>query len=377
MSAFTEKRAEVQAEYAALTRTLNDRLADAGNAIAASHALPNEEPYATLLARNDELSARIAERRATHDRIVAIGERLQEISSARSELQKRHKEIGAELDPHYRTIGENAFRVFRDNPLVDQEYAEIFTPLLDAHEELKQIRADLDTVESQVSEKPFLEKMVLRGRLIVLRNRLSMRETQLERLHREAGKQISATAFMTTIGDPELDRTAGPFLDLMDESQRLEHEIAALDDERSALENELEKLGVGKRPATRLREIDEQIADSERERADALAAIARSAAGSDLVSEMSSDVQDALAVVAEAEREREETRARLERLDAALEAERLAGDVDQIETSIARKRSQIETLQKEIAELESRKDGLQARVHDAEQKRGSVENLLR
>lgn len=377
MSAFTDKRAEVQAEYTALTRKLHEQLAVAGRLIVESGALPDEEPYATLIAHDAEISRRIDDLRRTHDRIVTIGERLQEIADARGELEKRHREIGNELDPHYQTIGENAFRVFRDNPLVDQEYAEIFTPLLDAYEELKQIRGDLSQAESQISEKPFLEKMVLRGRVIVLRNRLSMRENHLERLFREAGKQISNTDFITTIGDPGLDEAAAPFLELMDESQRLEQEIKVLEEERSTLQSELETLGVARRPAGRLHEINDEIREAESQRAESLAAIARSAAGSELVSQLGDEIQEALEQVRTTEQQRETAQETLNRLDAALEAERLSGDVDQMESSIKRKRDQIQNLTNDIEALEREKAGLQARIEEAERKRGSVEELLR
>ena len=376
MSVFTEKRSEVQAELTTLSRNIQDLLAEAGAHIVRSPSLPDEEPHATLTARDAELAARLAELRSTHDRIVAIGDRMGEIGRQRAELERRRKEIGDQLEPHYRTIGENAFRVFRDNPLVDQEYADIFTPVLDAHEELKRAREELDRAESELAEKPFLEKMVLRGRIIVLRNRLTVRESQLERLYRDAGRQIAGTDFITTIGDPGLDEAAAPFLDLMEETRSLDQEIASLDDERESLERELSGLGVERRPGSRIGELDREIEEVEKERQTLLAEIATAVKGSDLVETLEDEVRTALEEVSQTESKLEATQKRLERLDAAIEAERLSGDIDQLDQSIARKRGQIATLTDEIEELEQRKAAIRTRVDEAERTRGPVEDLL-
>lgn len=376
MSAFTEKRTEVQAELADLSRELQDLLAEAGTRIVRSESLPDEEPYTTLAARDAELASRLGELETTRERIVAIGDRMGEVGRQRDELEKRRREIGSRLEPHYQTIGENAFRVFRDNPLVDQEYADIFTPVLDAHEELKQARNELDRAEAELAEKPFLEKMVLRGRIIVLRNRLSVRESQLDRLYRDAGRQIAGTDFITTIGDPGLDEAAAPFLELMDESRRLDREIEALDEERESLQGELSDLGVERRPGSRIGELDREIEQAERERRDSLAEIATAVKGSDLAATLDDDTRTALDEVAQVESRLESTRQRIERLDAAIEAERLSGEIDQLDQSIARKRAQIATLTGEIEELEKKKAGIRTRVDEAERTRGSVEELL-
>ena len=376
MSAFTQKRTEIQAELTSLSRNLQGLLADAGARIARSESLPDEEPYTTLTARDAELAARLQDVRSTRERIVAIGDRMGEVGRQRDELERRRKEIGSQLEPHYQTIGENAFRVFRDNPLVDQEYADIFTPVLDAHEELKQARDELSRAEGELAEKSFLEKMVLRGRIIVLRNRLTARESQLERLYRDAGRQIAGTDFITTIGDPGLDEAAAPFLELMDESHRLDEEIAALDEERASLQGELSALGVERRPASRIGELDNQIEQVEQQRRESLSEIATAVKGSELGETLGDETRAALEEVSRTESQLESTRDRLERLDAAIEAERLHGDMDQLDQSIARKRAQIAALTDEIEKLEQKKAGVRTRVEEAERARGPVDDLL-
>ena len=377
MSAFTDKRAEVQSELSSLSEELEQQLAEAGAALLASGLLPAEEPYATLVSEVEQATARVQEMQEKRERIVAIGERLAQIESSVAELQKRGNEISGELAPHYHTIGENAFRVFRDNPLIDQEYADIFTPVLNAAEEIRGTRSELEQAESELAEKPFLEKMVLRGRIIVLRNRLALREGQMERLSREAGRQIAATDFITTIGDPGLDEAAGPFLDLMEESQRIEHEIATLEEERTALREELVSLGVDRRPATRLSELDEQTEGARARQRRFRAEIATAAKGSDLGSSAGDAVRERLEAVEKIEKEQKKARRKLESLDAAIRVEQLSGEIDQIDSAADRKRAQVKSLAEEIEALETRKAGLETQVAEAAKTRGPVEKLLK
>ncbi len=375
MSAFTDKREEIRSELSFLEERLRAQLAAAGQAIVESDRVVADAPPDPLIASDAQLGARLKELHDIRDRVVEIGSRLTEIKQAGDELDKRRKELGAQLEPHYQAIGENAFRVYRSNPLVDQEYADIFTPVQEAHEEIRQTKGELEQAESELEDKPFLEKMVVRGRIIVLRNRLSLRESQIARIYRDAGKQIAATDFITTIGDPELEKAAAPFLEMMDESHRLEDETAALEVERESLQDELKTLGVERRAATRLSEIDDLIQAAEAERKESLIAIAN-AVRETSDADFGDEARVELETVGAIERDRHEARERLERVEAAIQIERMRGEADHVETTIGRKRSQIEKLQADIDELERQKASLEGMIAEAEKRRGPQDDLL-
>lgn len=376
MSAFTDRRAEVETRLTTLEQEVHRRLAEAGARLVAAGVLPQEEPYATSAERERSLGERVEELESTRERIVAIGERLAEIVSAREEREKRRRSIASEIEPHYATIGENAFRVFRDNPLVDQEYADIFTPVLDAHEEIKQLHGELARAEKEVAEKPFLEKMVLRGRMIVLRNRVAMKDNQRERLLKDAGRQIAATDFITTIGDPGLDEAAAPFLELHDEFRRVDQELASLDEERAALDRELEKLDVQRKPASRIGELDAELRELARQRDEARAAIATAAKGSEVVDRLEAEDRDAFDAIERSESERDAARVKLERLEAAIRVEKLQHEHDRVEGQIDRKQKQIAALSSEIEELQREKSRIEGETAELEAKRGPVQELL-
>ncbi len=375
MSAFSEKRQEAHAELSSLNQRRRAQLAAAGQAAVESGAVPAEEPFASLLAHDAELASRLKELRGTRERIVSVGERLVDIKTKTDRLDARRKEISNELEPHYQTIGENAFRVFRDNPLVDQEYADIFTPVLEAHEEIKQTRTEIERAEAELAEKPFLEKMVVRGRIIVLRNRLSLRESQITRLYRDAGRQITATDFITTIGDPGLEEAAAPFLGLTDEWRRIDEEIRAYEKERDALHRELLTLGVERRAAGRITEIDEAIQAAESARKDSLIAIATAVRESGNTDELGEEVRTRLETVAATEARHAEVEERVERLEAATQVERMQTELELIDSTIARKRTQIEKLTEDIAGLEREKESLAGMTVEAEARRGPVDDL--
>ena len=375
MSAFSEKRQEAHAELSTLNQRVRAQLAAAGQAAVESGTVPADEPFASLLAHDAEIVSRLRELRATRGRIASAGERLADIKTKTDRLDARRKEISSELEPHYQTIGENAFRVFHDNPLVDQEYADIFTPVLEAHEEIKQTRSEIERGEADLVEKPFLEKMVVRGRIIVLRNRLSLRESQITRLYREAGRQITATDFITTIGDPGLEAAAAPFLGLTDEWRRIDDELRAYEKERESLHRELMTLGVERRAAGRIAEIDEAINAAESTRKDSLTAIATAARESGRTDELGEEFKERLEAVAATEARRSEVEERVERLEAAIQVERMHAEIELIDSTIARKRSQIEKLTEDIAGLERDKESLAGMAVEAEARRGPVDDL--
>jgi hypothetical protein len=375
MSAFSEKRQEAHAELSTLNQRVRAQLAAAGQSAVESGTVPADEPFASLLAHDAEIVSRLRELRATRGRIASAGERLADIKTKTDRLDARRKEISSELEPHYQTIGENAFRVFHDNPLVDQEYADIFTPVLEAHEEIKLTRSEIERGEADLVEKPFLEKMVVRGRIIVLRNRLSLRESQITRLYREAGRQITATDFITTIGDPGLEAAAAPFLGLTDEWRRIDDELRAYEKERESLHRELMTLGVERRAAGRIAEIDEAINAAESTRKDSLTAIATAARESGRTDELGEEFKERLEAVAATEARRSEVEERVERLEAAIQVERMHAEIELIDSTIARKRSQIEKLTEDIAGLERDKESLAGMAVEAEARRGPVDDL--
>lgn len=376
MSAFTDKRAEVEARLTTLEQEVHRRLAEAGATLVDAGILPQEEPYATAVERERALDERVRTLESTRERIVAIGERLAEIASAREEREKRRRAIAAEIEPHYATIGENAFRVFRDNPLVDQEYADIFTPVLDAHEEIRQLHGELARAEKEVAEKPFLEKMVLRGRMIVLRNRVAMKDNQRERLLKDAGRQIAATDFITTIGDPGLDEAAAPFLELHDELRQVDQELASIDEERAALDRELEKLGVERKPATRIGEIDAEIRELTGERDEVRVTIATAAKGSELVEKLGAGDRETFEAIERSQSERDAARATLERIEAAIRVEKLQHEHDRVAGQIDRKQKQIASLSSEIEGLQQEKSRIEAETAELEAQRGPVADLI-
>jgi chromosome segregation ATPase len=375
MSGYARAKTGVEERLARATNERRTLLAGIGRRLLETGTKSNDAAIVEALQRESESRSRLEEIERTRDRIAAIGDRVANIQKQQTALSERQKQIDAELEPQYRTIGEEAFRVFRDNPLIDQEYADIFTPLLELSEELRQLGREIEAAEAESANKAFLEKMVVRGRLIVLKNRLAIKEGQNRRLRTEAGRQIAATDFIRTIGDPALDGAAEPFLELMEESGRITGEIAALEDERAALVDELATLGVERRPETRLAELA-RAADSARlENENALVTVAeahRAGAGDT----QETGLADEMETLSKLEATIAADRQLVHRLAKAMEVDKVRSEIDQIEAQIARKKQQLENINADIGSLEGRRDGLVATETELKGERGDLDELL-
>ncbi len=358
-----------------LGKTIGKRktlLIDMGRALIEEGALPEKDPFPALVSEEGAAATAIAEIEGQRDRISSIVARLDGIKQTQNDMGQRQKAIDSELEPKYREIGTEAFRVFRDNPLIDQEYAEIFRALLESHEETRNLERDLQTANAELADKNFLEKVVVRGRVIVLRNRLAIKEGQQRRMYTDAGRQIAGTDFVRTIGDPALDEAAAPFLELIEESKRLVAESGVLEDERKSLASELTTLGVERKADHRLAELNKELREAEAKHHDALMALARSAREAKLDSEsIASRSEDLNDVEAEIERDQ----VLIERLEKAIEAGRVQADIDQLTAQIERKRQQIASIEADIERLEKRRNDLSETEKQLEAERGSLDDL--
>ena len=372
MSAFAQSKTRIEERLARESGELKELLTEIGKHLVDAQRLPDDEPFADLLSQQGSAQATISELEATRDRIVSITQRTDEIQRTLADIGQRRKAIDSDLEPQYREIGAQAFRVFRDNPLIDQEYADIFTPLLESHEEARRLERELEAAQAELADKNFLEKMVTRGRVVVLRNRIAIKEGQQRRMHTDAGRQIAGTDFVRTIGDPSLDEAAAPFLELMEESKRLAADARVLEDERAALAAELETLGVDRRADSRLADLRKAISDGERTRNEVLVQIAEEARRSELDAKELAASGEALsaldqAITADADLVR--------RLEKAIEAERVRGDIDQLDTQIERKKQQIATLEADIGQLDERRADLASKETKLKKQRGPVKDL--
>lgn len=375
MSTLQKTKSAVEREIHELERELSAQLAAVGEQALADQCVPSPEPFPGFLNDEQTLAERIGLLIERKDRARDIIERLAELEAQKRASEAEHKQLLKELEPLFAPIGEQAFAIYRDNPLVDEAYAEIFAPLVEQAESIRQSEREVEQLSREENDRPFLERVVSRGKLALSKNRLNVRETQMQRLYAKAGKQVASTEFISTIGAPSLDQVAAPYLDRMEAINRLEDDLRAVEDELERLSAELEQVCEGVRSKGCVQDLEQLISETMNQRNELLTTIGESIAGYSGDESLSQQVTTAVQGVETTRTQIAEKRAFIARIDAALEVERLEDQIDSVERSIERKKNQIEEIQSAVAHLEEERTSLEAHKHEQEAARGDLADL--
>jgi chromosome segregation ATPase len=375
MSQFGERAVALQDLQDSLRAELHLVLAEAGSHLLQKPARIAGVDLSEIRQREKDVTAQVEEATKTRDRISEIEDRLVGAKEEAAALQADIRRLSEDIDPIYEEVGSIAFDVYRGNPLVDQEYADLFTPLVEVNSELSGIDAAMAEQQALLEAKPFLEKMVIRGRIALLRNRRTTREGSFKRLIRTAGHDIMATSFVDEIGDPKLSAAAEPYRDRLIATRERETDLAALSEERKALLQEMESLGAGKRSQKKREELDEDLLiltqTSTAIRAE-LARAVRNAADAELPSRS----RQLFATAQTLEKRLEAVVAVSERIQAAVEAERLEDESERLTGEIYTRETRQADLKKEIAALKRDVKTIDSKLESKRQTRGSVDELL-
>lgn len=375
MSAFTDRCDELEQQRGQLESALHRTLAQVAEQTVVETDVSGD-PYDELIQQLSEIESLQSSLAANRMRIGELVTRLTEIGADSDQLHSEMRKIADELEPIFTEIGSVAFAVYRDNPLVDQEYADIFAPLLEIHEALKDIDGQISVIESEPEERQFLEKVVFRGKVVLLKNRRATREAAARKLYRKVGREIVNTGFINAIADPSLTQSVEPYLEQMKQTRSREQDVLNLADERDELASELETLGATKRPQRRIDEIDEEIEAIGEERVLTLARLGRLLVdnGREILPPSTKEW------VAEAVKQKEELaglESRLARIEAAVEVENLNAELDQLRDGVRKRQGHVERLAGEIKDLEARIVLVVKERKKKEALRGAAEELLK
>ena len=375
MSEFAERAKALGKRQDELRSRLQSVLAEAGAHLQSKPSSVPGADLAEIRARDKQVTEQVTATTKQQGRLKEIENRLREIRDQSTRVQAEIRALSDDAGPIYDEIGRMAFDVYRGNPLVDQEYADIFAPLVEVNGELSGIDAEIAEQQALLDEKPFLEKMVIRGRIALLKNRRITREGSLKRLVRSAGHDIMETAFVDEIGDPKLTAAAQPYRERLEATREMEGKLDALSSEKQALQAELEKAGAGKRPAKKIAELEEEISILAQTQASIRAELASAVRG--VAPEgLPAKCRPLFATAAEIEESLKAVLGVFQRLEAAADVERLEADSQRMKAELAVKTSREDQLKKEISKLKHELKSMDTLLEEKRAVRGSVDELL-
>lgn len=219
-----------------------------GTKVARLKKADKPEGIEDLLAEHKALTQTIDEAGNAIERMSGIDARQTEIREEMKQLQEEHDQLDKGLDPIYEQIGAVAFRLFREHPLVDASYSGAFEDLARYHDQIRSIDTELEQIGAgnEGSNRKLLEKVGLKSREFLLRNRRSIKENQLPRLLVKAGRELVDGDFVDAMGDEELNRVSQPYRDVRARQADIRASLDELSGESGRLVDEFNAVSGGR-----------------------------------------------------------------------------------------------------------------------------------
>lgn len=358
---------QIRIAHAAIGQWVASRHVDGGA------GLPETAELSTALAQHDTVTAQIGEYDAMVETIRRLAEQRTESTTRSKALKQELERIRQESTEMLRAIGETSFTVFRENPLVDQEYADIFAALLENFELIRDLDRQIESKQQQIEERQFLDRVVERGRLLLLRNRRASLTNRAPRLQVDAGKAIVETPFVDAIDDRRLSEIAEPYRMTRKRIAEIEEELAGISEQIDEINAELETLAAQRNPdrrAAELRDAQAKTVASLQEIYADLGSVFLAADG-----ELPHTHQDTRATIDRLTEENQARRERIKRLSAAIQVYQLNEKLASLERETQRRRDSIAKLESEITDLEHERERVESDRMAAEAERGDLSDL--
>ncbi len=363
-----------------------ERIRDLRSQIALAHRAIGESivesPPEDLNAGLSQTRTQILDVQATASGYSSLIERIHEITARRAAIQEEKNAIQGEIretekdnENFFESIGEAAYEATSSAPSGTSDYQDLFEELRTSRHDIEAVRTQVREAEEELENKRFFDKVVVRGRLALLRGKLANKEGSLPRLFFRLGQRIVESDFAQNVNSTDLDQALEPYNQNQSRTAKLNTQLQNLQTESSGLETELEEAGAGRKPGRRISELEQLTQDCERQKQALLEELGASSLQSVPDTKLSAAAVEAQGNIANYEAQIETENAHIARLQAAIEAMRLTEEIGHVERDVSDKNETMKELKASIAELKKRKTELESMRDAALERRGPEDDL--
>ncbi len=347
---------ELNTEISALQESIDRQLEKLGTVLYSEHRSSlKRKPLKDTIKEISDIDSEISDVDSSVSRIKEITEHLKKIENERADLLKDEKELNEILNNLYGRIGEAVFAYYQDNSFSETEHNAVFSELKKEAEEYTRIEAELTRMEANQSEKPFLEKVVQKGKKVFLRSKVSSKLNNVKRLYTEAGREVCESGLINEIDDRNVSVTAAPYFDTKKKADSIRSRIEKLGDEEAGLREELSELGVEKKSEKRIDALENKKQELKSKRDGLFMRLAaefrknqeEGVSGSKNTAPILTSINNDESAISK-------KRALIKRIQAAIDFDLLSIQVNEMERTIKSRDEQIKNYQKEIEELRSK-----------------------
>lgn len=377
-SEISARMRELDAETQRIDATIHNRQLEIGETLLDAEWESNPSSRVqNQLSTAQRLRHELDDLKITRNRLDEAQRRKDEIDKERKELNRRISKEMSEVEPHFEEIGRLAFDVYRNNPVVDSSAEEIFSPLLEKFNQIKNADRDVARLEDERKRgRNPVGQLVKGSKLVLERSRQQLRKSGMSSLYSAAGREVCTSGLIDRLDDPKLHEAGERFFEARRHIETAEAKLQELSQEEENLDMERTTLLNGKGVNERRAELMTMQRNREHELEHALKDLGRSYAVAKSRPRVTPGVSETVEELEKLYEARKTLERKHKRLDAAL------GVVD-LDQEREEKDTQIQRLQEERDRLDQRIEEIRQEIADEEERRkrlvktrGKIEDLL-
>lgn len=380
MDSREKELAFLEAELVECQGRLKQELLGVGAAVAAgAPASVADAELTRLLDDARALQVRVDQARDLIAQVQTRAERAASIDAIVRGNDQRVRDAMREVEHRYREIGEVAAKVYRDQCADKPRFQEVFQPLLTLNEDLDRMRQEVAKLEEEGQKHGFFAKVMDKSKILLVEAKMRYREIDRPTTLEEIGRRVCASKFPESVNDQAFAELMAKIETNRKRAIEIQEETAQLRVEQARLEEELRALGVGADAAARVKELEGEIQNADKQLRETHRALGTQVCERNLVAQVSAvDLTLRLRTVNELREVEKAKLARMDRLRSAMDLDRVGDDLSklhaqktQLELQIKEAQAKLATVDAELGRQNERSEDLRRRSGDEVGKGGA------
>lgn len=371
MPEYERRIREIRAVHDEARADLESALRVAGAACAQLDAADRPATTAALVDRVVELNEYVRATGEEVQRLLELDARQRELRDRLRTLQDERDHLRLGLEPTYQRIGEAGYRLFRERPISDPAFVDVFDRLAAHHDRLKSLGRELETRRRELGDDSGVRTLIPRARLASMRRKHAALERQLTRLYQDAGRDLVRQGFGDRIDNEAFTATFDPLREVEQRETEIDREIARLAEESGNLVTAFNAIA-GEQKLARARAAREAgISEARRDLNDVLQSL-----GEMVETDTPLQLREQAEAIDAARRRANHFETLLHRLEAGRQVVELDRDLDRVSARLEDVTSQVATLQARLKELQTTRERTQRERDRLLEERGEERELF-
>jgi len=304
-------------------------------------------------------------------------DRLQEIGNILKDMDKQHGQAENNRSALFEDVGKEAYGVYKRQKVVSNTYRELFSDIVRLENELSALDGEINSGYGEGEKIPFYQKIMGTGKKALKQGSRRLKESALKKQYKLAGERICNEGLAGEFDSENLQQLLEKNKKEMDTIDSVKQRSTELTSERDTIVEELQGLDANKQSQKRIREIEEEKNELDKNRNEIFGEIGRifyDSPVSDIKNQK--EINGFIQEINRIQNENEELRENLNKLEAAVEIDAVNKQLSRLNEQVQSLEEKIETRKQELEHLKIEIKERKEKRQELEKVRGPVEHLL-